>query len=232
MERTFNNVHDVLHFIQKTLKAHKAQYNTHGKYHYRSCEDIVEAVKSIMPEGATLTLHDDVIAVPAEESLLDENNKIRKTSSARIYIKATAILSWGGQSVANTALAREDYNRKGMDSAQLTGATSSYARKYALNGLFMIDDTKDADATNDHGKNDPKPENKPKEEPKPKTPQVEFLETCKRELEALNDIQHVTEWQQLPKVKEGMKDLNLKQVTWLQDQINAAMTRLNPLNAG
>jgi len=115
------------------------------------------------------------------------------------------------------------------------GAAITYHRRQNLVTLLglVCDDDDDGNAAS--GKEEkPKPENKPKpkEEPNPKTPQVEFLETCRRELEALNDIQHVTEWQQLPKVREGMKDLNLKQVTWLQDQINAAMTRLNPLNAG
>jgi len=95
---------------------------------YRSCEDIVEAVKPLL-NGAVLLMSDDVICV-----------------SDRVYVKATATLSIGGDSVSVTGMAREALTKKGMDDSQITGSSSSYARKYALNGLFCIDDTKDADA--------------------------------------------------------------------------------------
>jgi hypothetical protein len=128
-------VHDVLHHIQKNLKAPKSNHNKFGGYNYRSCEDIVEAAKLIMPPGATLVILDDIRQV-----------------GERYYVQATAVLSYKGAVIEGSAYAREPENKKGSDESQITGAASSYARKYALNGLFMIDDTKDADATNQHGK--------------------------------------------------------------------------------
>ncbi|NRA47711.1 MAG: ERF family protein [Phaeodactylibacter sp.] len=122
--------------IQEQLKAPKGQTNKFGGYKYRSCEDIMEAVKPILAQhGCALTVSDEIIAV-----------------GERVYVKATAtLLGAGDDPVVVSASAREPETKKGMDEAQITGATSSYARKYALNGLFAIDDTKDADATNDHG---------------------------------------------------------------------------------
>ena len=113
--------------IQRNLKAPKGQFNNFGKYKYRSCEDILEALKHVL-DGATVTLSDDIISV-----------------SDRVYVKATATLSHAGESTCVTAFAREAIAKKGMDDSQITGTASSYARKYALNGLFLIDDTKDAD---------------------------------------------------------------------------------------
>ncbi len=119
--------------IQTQLKAPKGQYNSFGKYHYRSCEDIVEAVKPLMHKhGCFLTMSDEVVR-----------------EGERYYIRATVtITNSEGQSVSATAMAREDETKKGMDGSQITGSSSSYARKYALNGLFAIDDTKDSDALN------------------------------------------------------------------------------------
>lgn len=116
--------------IQNKLNAPKGQYNNFGKYKYRSCEDILAAVKPLLHEyGCTLVISDDVVMV-----------------GNRIYIKATASLTNGSnETVTTTAFAREEEQKKGMDGSQVTGAASSYARKYALNGLFAIDDTKDAD---------------------------------------------------------------------------------------
>lgn len=115
--------------IQHKLKAPKGQYNSFGKYKYRSCEDILEAVKPILNEvGCTLTLSDEPILI-----------------GDRYYIKATATLKGADVNEVVTAYAREDSEKKGMDGCQVTGTASSYARKYALNGLFCIDDTKDAD---------------------------------------------------------------------------------------
>lgn len=116
-----------LNEIQKTLKAPKGQYNSFGKYNYRSCEDILEAVKPLLGE-ATLTISDEVVNV-----------------GDRYYIKATVTLTSEKELWTATAYARESENKKGMDESQITGTASSYARKYALNGLFCIDDTKDAD---------------------------------------------------------------------------------------
>lgn len=115
--------------VQFKLKAPKGQVNSFGHYRYRSCEDILEAVKPLLHEaGLTLTLSDDVVAV-----------------GNRIYVESTATVTDGTDSVSNTAFAREAESKKGMDDSQVTGTASSYARKYALNGLFCIDDTKDAD---------------------------------------------------------------------------------------
>lgn len=115
--------------IQHKLKAPKGQYNNFGKYKYRSCEDILEAVKPILYEvGCTLTLTDTVELI-----------------GDRYYIKATAWLKGEDTDEVVTAYAREAETKTGMDASQITGTASSYARKYALNGLFCIDDTKDAD---------------------------------------------------------------------------------------
>ena len=125
--------------IQAELKAPKGQYNSFGGYKYRSREDILEAVKPLLKkEGLALILSDNIEEV-----------------GGRVYVKATAtILDSGdaGGSIGVAAYAREAETRKGMEDSQVTGSTSSYARKYALNGLFAIDDTKDADATNTHEK--------------------------------------------------------------------------------
>lgn len=132
------NIREKLAKVQTILKAPKNQYNAFGKYAYRSCEDILEAAKPLCVEnGLVLNLSDDVIAV-----------------SNRIYVKATASVTdaESGEIVQATGFAREPESKKGTDESQITGAASSYARKYALNGLFCIDDTKDADATNTHGK--------------------------------------------------------------------------------
>lgn len=157
--------------IQNELKAPKDQRNSFGGYNYRSCEGILEAVKPLLKKHKlALILNDEVISIDGGfevfESTNDQkNNKItdkKITASNRVYIKATAtLLDEDGKEIAKaSALAREEETKKGMDYSQLTGSTSSYARKYALNGLFAIDDTKDSDATNTHGK-----EEKKKEEP-------------------------------------------------------------------
>ncbi|WP_273420262.1 ERF family protein [Veillonella caviae] len=115
--------------VQSELKAPKGQYNSFGKYHYRSCEDILEGVKPLLNKyGLVLTIQDEMVVL-----------------SDRFYVKATAIITDGKEHIQTSAFARESLDKKGMDSSQVTGATSSYARKYALNGLLCIDDTKDAD---------------------------------------------------------------------------------------
>ena len=120
--------------IQAELKAPKGQYNSFGKYKYRSCEDIVEAAKPVLfKHGCHLNLSDEMVQV-----------------GDRIYVKAIATVLNGDVVIGtSTAFARESFDKKGMDDSQITGTASSYARKYALNGLFAIDDTKDAD-TNEH----------------------------------------------------------------------------------
>lgn len=136
--------------IQSELKAPKGQYNSFGKYKYRSAEDILEAVKPLCAKyGVLLTLTDSVELI-----------------GDRFYVKATARVSDGTETIEVTALAREEQEKKGMDGSQITGTASSYARKYALNGLFCIDDTKDAD-TDEYAKKtkakDPADEAKTKE---------------------------------------------------------------------
>lgn len=119
--------------VQSELKAPKGQYNSFGKYNYRSCEDILEGVKPLLNKyGLYLKISDAV------EMIGD-----------RYYIKATATLSDADNCISTSAYARESLDKKGMDASQVTGATSSYARKYALNGLFAIDDTKDTDSVED-----------------------------------------------------------------------------------
>ena len=133
------NIHSKLKGIQSSLKAPKEQTNKFGGDAYRSAEDILTAVKPLLAEwNCTLVITDDVVEV-----------------GGRIYVKAMAVLACteGGEyTIQANGFARESETRKGMDDSQITGSASSYARKYALNGLFAIDDTKDADATNDHGK--------------------------------------------------------------------------------
>ncbi|HBC0276225.1 ERF family protein [Salmonella enterica] len=117
--------------IQEHLNAPKNQYNSFGKYKYRSCEDILEGVKPLL-KGLFLSISDEIVLI-----------------GDRYYVKATATITDGENSHSASAMAREEENKKGMDAAQVTGATSSYARKYCLNGLFGIDDSKDAD-TDEH----------------------------------------------------------------------------------
>ena len=135
--------------IQFELKAPKSQVNSFAKYNYRSCEDILEAVKPLLHKyNVTLTLHDDIVMI-----------------GDRYYVKAVATLRNEVDSISSQALAREQDDKKGLDASQITGTASSYARKYALNGLFCIDDTKDADTdeyTNQTSKAKPAPtETKP-----------------------------------------------------------------------
>lgn len=123
------SIYKKLTIIQNELKAPKGQYNSFGKYSYRSCEDILEALKPLLyKQELSLYIHDSI------ESIGD-----------RYYIKATCVLVSGEETISISAYAREEESKKGMDGAQVTGSSSSYARKYALNGLFLIDDTKDMD---------------------------------------------------------------------------------------
>lgn len=122
------NLYEKLADIQKKLKAPKSQYNNFGKYPYRNCEDILEALKPLLGD-CCLTISDEINLV-----------------ADRIYVKATVQLALGEDRLYVSASAREALTKKGMDESQITGAASSYARKYALNGMFLIDDTKDADS--------------------------------------------------------------------------------------
>lgn len=135
-------IYQKLATIQGKLNAPKGQFNQYGNYNYRSCEDILEALKPLLKETETCLLVTDDVAVYAN----------------RVYIRATATLTdtISGTSVSNTAFAREPETKKGMDEAQVTGSTSSYARKYALNGLFCIDDCKDSDTQDNRAEGKPK----------------------------------------------------------------------------
>ena len=137
-----NNEVKIMQSIQAELKAPKGQTNKFGGYSYRSAEDILEAVKPLLNKyDCYLTISDEIVEV-----------------GGRVYVKATASLHESHRHLVAdvTAYAREAEVKKGMDDAQITGSASSYARKYALNGLFAIDDTKDPDATNKHGRENPK----------------------------------------------------------------------------
>lgn len=133
------NIYEKLLNVQTELKAPKGQFNAFGKYKYRSCEDILEALKPVLNKyKLTIFINDEIVEV---------NN--------RNYVKATITIiniEKPDEQIQTSALAREEETKKGMDGSQITGASSSYARKYALNGMFMIDDTKDSDSTNTHGK--------------------------------------------------------------------------------
>jgi len=131
--------------IQQILKAPKGQRNSFGKYNFRSCEDILKAVKPLLGD-LSLTLSDELVFSGMLEDEIVAAGVTVKTQ--RVYIKATATLSNGADMITATAYAREASVKKGMDSSQLTGSTSSYARKYCLSGLFSIDSEADSDVTN------------------------------------------------------------------------------------
>lgn len=186
--------------IQQELKAPKNQRNNFGGYNYRSCEDILEAVKPLLGD-LILTITDDVVAV-----------------GERIYVKATATITDGENSVSNTAFAREAEARKGMDDSQITGATSSYARKYALNGLLCIDDTKDADATNTHDadatnthdKDEPKPAEKAKATREERKQKIEnLIKTAEDVIVKVKDHKDVFDLKQIEFIDNLLRQLSL-----------------------
>lgn len=168
--------------IQSELKAPKGQRNTFGKYNYRSCEDILEAVKPLLQErGLVILITDDIVQI-----------------GERYYVRATAtIYDSEGSFISNSALAREELKRSGMDASQITGATSSYARKYALNGLFAIDDTKDADATN-KGQDEPKTAKA--------TAQPTFTDEIRRALAKAQSVQELVET--FGRLPQALRDSN------------------------
>lgn len=169
------NIYEKLGIIQQELKAPKGQYNSFGNYKYRSCEDILEAVKPLLKSNnCILTIKDDLVNI-----------------GNRYYIKATARLIdlVDETCYENIAYAREDESKKGMDGSQITGTASSYARKYALNGLFLIDDTKDAD-TDEHNK-------QTGTEPKKASPkQIEYIKTL------ISDVPAMLKYYKLEKIED------------------------------
>lgn len=165
--------------IQTELVAPKTLRNEFGKYNYRSAEGILDAVKPLLQKyEAMLTLNDDLIQV-----------------GERYYVKATArIVLKDGYETAITAFAREEETKKGMDGSQITGASSSYARKYALNGLFLIDDNKDSDATNTH--------DTPQKNIKPEPPKIDFDEK-----KVADDLSRITTKPEMSKYWNENKNL-------------------------
>lgn len=163
-------IYEQLRKVQEELKAPKGQYNDFGRYNYRSAEDILEAVKPILiKHGLTQVISDEIVSV-----------------NERYYISATVtIYNSDGESLSTTAYAREAENKKGMDESQITGSASSYARKYALNGMYAIDDTKDADHDS-YPRYEEKKETKQPTRPK-KAPPVENKANLFEELEALGN---------------------------------------------
>lgn len=180
ISQTSQTLQDKLLAIQSELKAPKNQFNKFGGYTYRSCEDILEAVKPLLVKhGATVTLMDDIVVI-----------------GDRYYVKAIATITDGQNSISVTAYAREEEIKKGMDGSQITGAASSYARKYALNGLFLIDDTKDSDNTNRHNGNNSQPVSEEE-----KTKEAELFANL-RKLEAKIKANQPVDWE---KAKEYFK---------------------------
>ena len=171
--------------IQSRLKAPKNQYNSFGKYKYRSCEDILEALKPLANEqGCTITIEDSPIMVGEWH-----------------YIQATATLSDGYNSKSVKAYARESETKSGMDSSQITGTASSYARKYALNGLFAIDDTKDADTM------DNRPKTEPKAETDPTTKELAKVKAQLKQAKTADEIKNVLSLYLYSELKEQVKEL-------------------------
>lgn len=164
------SIQEKLNFIQVNLNAPKNLFNKFGNYAYRNLEGILAGVKPLLKEtGCTLTISDNIVEV-----------------GGRVYIKSTASLHFEDQVISVDGWAREEETKKGMDASQITGATSSYARKYAANGLFAIDDTVDADGFNTHGKDEVKPkvETQPTQQAKPKlTDLTKVKEAMKKDKE-------------------------------------------------
>ena len=172
--------------IQQRLNAPKSQFNAFGKYKYRNCEDILEAVKPLL-NGSILTISDELINV-----------------GDRYYVQATAKLELGEEYFFATAFAREAESKKGMDEAQITGSASSYARKYALNGLFLIDDSKDPD-TRDNSSKPPEPKSVSNVRIEPET----TLELAKLIEDTDTDIEKFLDYFKIRK----LDDMNTNQLT-------------------
>lgn len=204
-------LHKKLWTIQQTLNAPKGQYNKFGGYSYRSAEDILEAVKPLL-QNVTLMVSDEIVLI-----------------GDRYYVKATATLSDGEDSISANAFAREEKEQKGMTAGQLTGATSSYARKYALNGLFCIDDAKDLDTdayAKQTGQQPRQQKNPPKQQPQqqkaPPNPDEVLARFCDAAAKA-QDANKLREifgkcWKLLPKDSEQQQkakdvyDIRLKEL--------------------
>lgn len=182
------NITQKLIKVQSELKAPKGQKNTFGNYNYRSAEDILEAVKPLLSEQGLLMTITDIIEQIGE----------------RYYIQAKVILTDGEDTVEVTGYARESLNKKGMDDSQITGTASSYARKYAMNGLFLIDDTKDSDSNENRTERENRAKKADVEAEREKQAKIAKLnDQYERALKAANDNEAPTElltkWNKLPK---------------------------------
>lgn len=170
------NKFEKLKEIQQKLKAPKSQYNSFGKYNYRNCEDILESLKPLLSEqNCTVYITDGIILI-----------------GERYYLKATVhfVDNESADEITTTAYAREENEKRGMDLAQLTGSTSSYARKYALDGMFAIDDTKDYDYLND-GKDTAAKKDPKKETEKPVDWRHEYMQICAEK--GIDSVKYATE---------------------------------------
>ena len=162
--------------LQINLKVPKEQRNNFGKYNYRSCEDIVEEVKKVLDKenDCTLFLQDEIVMM-----------------GSRFYVKATATYTNGKENISVSAYAREEEEKKGMDGSQITGSASSYARKYALNGLLLIDDTKDSDFTNNGQKTQPNILQKTQEKTKIQLNEKQWIKTIEAIMSGEKTIEQV-----------------------------------------
>lgn len=195
-------IYSKLSNIQQELKAPKGQRNDFGKYNYRSCEDILEAVKPICAKNkTTLVLSDTLVNI-----------------GERYYIRATATLYdiESSDEISNTAYAREEETKKGMDGSQITGTASSYARKYALNGLFNIDDTKDADTNEYHKQTN-------KQNVSVKNKQVMITDQQKEKIKELYTPEEIKEYLQDVVEKKKLSDLTLTEASnFIKDKLEGA----------
>lgn len=196
------NIYSKLSNIQQELKAPKGQRNDFGKYNYRSCEDILEAVKPICTKNKTTLVLSDTLENIGE----------------RYYIKATATLYdiESNEEISNTAYAREEETKKGMDGSQITGTASSYARKYALNGLFNIDDTKDADTNEYHKQTN-------KSNVSVKNKQIMVTDQQKEKIKELYTSEEIKEYLQDVVEKKKLSDLTLTEASnFIKDKLEGA----------
>lgn len=184
-------LNEKLAFVQKHLKAPKNQFNKFGGYKFRSCEDILTGLKEVMPDDCTVIMSDDFVAI-----------------GDKMYCKATATFRYKDESLSVTAMARESMNQKGMSDGQCSGASSSYARKYALNGLFAIDDSKDSDSNEHNPNTNDKPADRPALKLSP-SPEAEVVVIVKSIIEAFKDDNY-------PHAQDILDDIpdNMKRKVW------------------
>lgn len=207
---TSKELQQALLYVQQNLNAPKNKRNNYGGYNYRSCEDILLSVKPLLKEvGAILTLNDEI-----------------EERGGELYIKATATFICSGM-VSVTAYAREERNKKGMDAPQMTGACSSYARKYALNGLFAIDDAKDPD-TDEFQRQNRQPQAAPKATPKPQAaPQPVSLNDAMKSVQSAVKLAQTR--QQLIDIYNELKEKDKDLAELMQDDFKKRLEEITNL---